>query len=116
MDEVSTLIYDYFANEATFTAEMGTRIYPLVAREETEWPFAIYTIGNPEAFTKEAVNYPVTLNLYYEKANYTEAVTFHADVKALIDTDTAWNIGDSSVYFLEDDQSIVAAINFEIIY
>lgn len=116
MDEVSTIIYSFFTNLSAFTTEMSTRIYPLVSREETAFPYAIYTIGNPEQFTKEAKTYPVTLNLYYEKANYTECVTFHNTTQGLIDNNTTWNLADSSIDFIEDNQSIVATINFEIIY
>lgn len=116
MDDISTLIYSFFTNSSIFTDEMSTRLYPLVAREETDYPFTIYTIGNPEQFTKEATVYPITLNLYYEKANYTECVTFQDATKTLIDTNTTWNLADSSIDFIEDNQSIVATINFQIIY
>lgn len=115
MDEVSTLVYDFFTNQSAFTDEVGTKLYPLVAREDSQYPFVIYTIGNPEAFTKEASNYPITLNLYYQPANYTECVTFAETVKTLVDVNTNWNLSDTSIDFIEDDQSIVATINFEII-
>lgn len=115
MDEVSELVYDFFTNQTAFTDGVGTRLYPLVAREETDWPFVIYTIGNPEAFTKEASNYPITLDIYYEKSNYTECVTFQEAVKTLIDTETNWDLADATIGFDGDTQSIVATINFEII-
>lgn len=115
MDNVSTLIYQFFTTQTAFTSVVGTRIYPLVAREETPYPFVIYTIGNPEPLTKEATSYPVSVNLYFEKSSYTECVSFQNTVKNLIDNGVNWNLVDSAVDFIEDNQSIVATVNFEII-
>lgn len=115
MDDVSALLYTFFTNQTGFTNEVSTRIYPLVAREETAFPFVIYTIGSAEPLTKEAYTYPVTLNLYYEKSKYTECVTFQKTVQNLIETNTTWSMAEGAIDFVEEDQSIVATINFEII-
>lgn len=116
MDEVSEAIYSFFTNATDFTDEMSTRIYPLVAQEGTTAPFAIYVIGAPEPFTKEASVYPISLNMYYEPHNYTECTTFNTVVESLVESKANWNHVDSTINYIEEDTSIVATINFEIIH
>lgn len=116
MDEVSEAIYSFFTSQTGFTNEMNTRIYPLVAQEGTASPFAIYVIGTPEPFTKEAALYPISLNLYYEPHKYTECTTFSATVESLVEANDNWNHIESTINFSDEDTRIVATINFEIIH
>lgn len=103
---------DFLESKTAFTSIMGTRLYPLVANEDTPFPFATYRILTTEGETKDADKAIVALSLWFADDKYTECVTACDAVEALIKNEYNW-IG-SDVDFVPEDQSFVANINFEI--
>lgn len=112
MKEASELINTFFTTNTTFTAEMGTRLFPLVANEGTAFPFATYRIEVAEGESKDGDKKTITLALYYDQASYTECVTFSDTVEALVKNRFDWI--SSTVDFFDGDQSFVSLINFQI--
>lgn len=103
---------DFLEAQSGFTTIMGTKLYPLVANEGTAFPFAIYKIITSEGETKDADKATVQLSLWFASDKYTECVTACDTVEALIKQQFNWVSSD--VDFIQEDQSFVANINFEI--
>jgi hypothetical protein len=110
--DVSDKVYNYFTGITSFSSELGTKLYPLVAKEKEEYPFAVYRIITSEGETKDADKATVTLSMFYDTNQYTECVTFSDTVENLVKNRFNWISTD--VDFIEEDQSFVANINFEI--
>lgn len=105
-------IVAFFASKVTFTSVVGDKLFPVFAHVETIKPFAIYRIGEQVGQSKDADKSVVTLSLYFGPSEYIECITFADTCKALIKQEYEWLSSD--VTFIEDDQSMVANINFEI--
>lgn len=113
MLEVSQIIYTFFTSVTAFTDVCGTRIYPLVTKEGTAYPFAIYSLNEEEGQTKEAKRYAITASIYFKPDQFTECATFADVVKGLVENEWQWQ--NSNIDFVQEDQSFVATINFTII-
>lgn len=117
MKAVSDSIYSFFQSETDFTDTVGTRLYPLVAKEGTTKPFAIYTLIEETAETKDfgdKVN--VSLSVYFDPDKYATCTAFADTCKEIIKDSTDFMWLGSSVGYVDEDRSIVANINFETIY
>ena len=112
MKAESEAIVAFLDSQADFTSEMGDRVFPLVAGETTEYPFATYRIVTSEGQSKDGDKATVVLSLWYEEDNYTECVTFSDVMELLIKEKYDWFSTD--IDFVEKNQSFVANINFEI--
>lgn len=113
MKAQSDYIASFFTTNTTFTNEMATRIFPLVANEGTPYPFATYRLEVVEGESKDADKTVVSLAMYYNASSYSECVTFSDSIENLIKNKFDWI--SSTVDFIEVDQSFVAIINFIII-
>lgn len=111
MKAVSDEIFNFFTTKASFTDIVASRLFPLVARKDATFPFAIYRIVQQEGQTKDADRYAITVNVYFEEDQYTECVTFADTVKTLIDA-SAYDWQQTEVDFVEEDQSFMASISF----
>lgn len=117
MKAISDSIFSFFQSTTDFTGTIGTKLYPLVAKEGTEKPFAVYTIQEEIGETKDfGDRVTITLSLYFEPDKYATCTAFADTCKDIIKNSTTFMWLGSAVGFVEDDQSIVANINFETIY
>lgn len=112
MKAESEAIVSFLDSQTSFTSEMSDRVFPLVAGETTEYPFATYRIITSEGQSKDGDKALVVLSLWYEEDNYTECVAFSDVVESLIKQNFDWLSTD--VDYIEKNQSFVANINFEI--
>ncbi|MBF05025.1 MAG: hypothetical protein CMP76_17245 [Flavobacterium sp.] len=112
MEQVSTEIYNYFNSLSVFTDVMGDRIFPLIALEETDFPFSIYKIEQQRGLSKDADGFDVTLFAYFGPQNYKEAVAFNDAVRQQLDS-SRYQYLDSSIDFIDENQSIVLVLTFK---
>lgn len=112
MLEVSEEIYSFFQGQTAFTDEMGVKLFPVVAKEQTTYPFAIYTISEEEGVTKDGSRFNVNLSLYYQADKYTGCAAFTDTCKQIIEQQYIWL--SSEIGFSEQDQSIASSITFQI--
>lgn len=112
MKAQSEKVYSFLTTQTGFTTALGTKLYPLVANEGTPFPFSTYRIITTEGETKDADKAIVTLSIFYSPDQYTECITTCDTVEELIKNRFNWVSSD--VDFIQEDQSFVASINFEI--
>jgi hypothetical protein len=115
MIEVAELVYSLFMSKVDFTNEIRNRFFPLFAKENTEFPFAVYNIGEVNSTSKDARIFPVTISIVYPPENFTEAISFADVVKDIVE-------GVNSIQYLntisdwdQENQIIIININFQII-
>ncbi len=75
---IGKYIYSRLTANATFTALVGTKVYPIAAPQETAPPFAVYSVSiTPATFHKGGAatkdNYSVTLRIFYPPGQTTDA-------------------------------------------
>ena len=111
MKEVSDEIYAFFTNQVNFTGTVGTRLFPLVANKDVDFPFAIYTIVQQEGQTKDADRFTINVSVYFGEDQYTECATFADTVKSIVDA-SPYDWQQTEMAFIEEDQSYTATISF----
>ena len=114
MKEVSEEIYSYFSNLPAFTSVMGESLFPLVALEETQFPFCVYAIQQQSGLSKDGSSFEVIMSAYFNAENYLEATNFNdAMVLDFKNNANPFDYQDSSIDFLQDNQSIILTITFK---
>jgi hypothetical protein len=111
MKAVSDEIFTFFTTKPSFTDVVANRLFPLVARKETTFPFAIYRIVQQEGQTKDADRFAITVSVYFDEDQYTECVTFADTVKDIVDN-SRYDWQQTDVEFVEENQSYMAEISF----
>lgn len=107
-------IFSYFTSVSAFTSVVSTRLYPLVAKEDVQKPFVVYSISE-EPQTKESDQVTVTLAAYFDVDNYRTCAGFADTIKSIIQANSDYNWISSSMNFVEDDRSPFAVVEFELI-
>lgn len=111
MEQLSQDIYSFLTGQSAFTDVVANRLFPLVAYKDVTFPFAVYRIAQQEGETKDADRFNVAVSVYFKENQYTECVRFADTVKNIIES-SPYNWQESSVDFVEEDQSMVAEITF----
>ena len=76
MFEFSELIYSFFTTNAQFTAVMQTRLFPVIAPEDVQFPFSTYSLESRESESKDADAYRTTLFFWFQENQYNQALQF----------------------------------------
>lgn len=80
---IEEAIYSYLSGESGITDLVGTRIYPLVLPQNTEYPaITYYRVSGPEHHDKDVAYPRIQLTAWAE--TYEEAKTVAAEVKAAL--------------------------------
>lgn len=110
MKETGKELFEYLTSLPEFTGVMDTRLFPLAADGDTEFPFAIYGV---RAFpgTKDAASYEITLSAYFGPNAYDECADFCDMLRPLLENKYEWT--DSSVDVAEEDYSFIGTINLK---
>lgn len=74
MKEVSKELFEFLNGLTDLTAIVGTRIYPIMAKENVTFPFATYTIGEVPYITKDGREFPITISVYFQGDHATTAM------------------------------------------
>lgn len=115
MKQISEELITFFSSLTPFTSVMNDRLFPLVANEGTDFPFSIYKIEQQTGITKDAgYGYAISLFAYFLPENYEEAVDFNDAIVSLLEsTSSIYDYIDSSIDYIEENQSIVVLISFK---
>lgn len=115
MKQLSEEIFNYFSSLTAFTSVMDNRLFPLVANEGTLFPFCNYKIEQQTGVTKDAgYSFDVSLFAYFKPEKYAEATEFNdAIVQELQSDESPFDYQDSSIEYIEENQSIVVLISFK---
>lgn len=112
MQVVSQEINSYFTSLVEFTSIMDDRLFPLVALEDTSFPFCIYKIEQQRGMSKDADTFDISLYAYFKAENYKEATQFNDVIREKLD-ESKYQYQDSSIDFIEDNNSIVLVLTFK---
>ena len=83
MFEVSELIYQILSSNTALAAAVGNSIYPLVADQDQELPFVVYSVGEQPTYSKNGQNdYTIQIVAYHE--NYNDALAVSNLIKDAI--------------------------------
>lgn len=107
-------IFQFLQSQSAFTNVIGSRLYPVVAKENVTYPFCIYSLREESPFSKDSNKCIVTLSVYYAPEKYKDCATFTDTCKTIIETNGYIWLS-SEIGFVEEDQSIASNINFELI-
>jgi hypothetical protein len=113
MFEKSQEIASFFKNLPAFNAVMDGRIYPIVANENVNPPFAIYRIEERQSASKDLDEYNVSLFLYFTPESYKNCAVFTDAITSEVkeNDDFVWER--SEIDFIEENRSFVGSITFK---
>lgn len=112
MLEISESLYSYLTGKTAFTTVMGTKLSPIVALQETAFPFATFRINEQSIGSYDGTAGSVQLYFWYGPKEYKKCVQFTDAMKTVIDDNDNYQWQNSSVDFIEENQSFVGIINF----
>lgn len=115
MQAEGNAIFSYFTSQTGFTDVVGSKLYPLVAKEDVERPFAVYTITEDVGETKDADKVTVSLSVYFDSDNYLTAAGFADTIKSIIKANRDYSWISSNPGVIEDDRSVFIDTTFELI-
>lgn len=114
MIEVSKQLIAVLTAYVPLTNVVNNKIYPVLANEGVQFPFAVYSFGEVPFETKDACAYHVNLSVWFEPNKITEAMQMADALKELIDQND-WDFVSTNVNFDETSLKIFSEINFKII-
>jgi len=114
MIKVSEELVTILKNYSALTTVVQQRIFPLIAKEATVFPFAIYGFGEVPFETKDACAYNVNVSVWFEPKHITEAYKMADDLKELSEQHD-WEFYNTNVGFDSVTGKIFSEINFKII-
>jgi len=83
MFEISELIYSILNTNTALASVVSTKIFPLVADQDTDLPFVLYYVGEEPVYSKQALfAYRITIESYH--SNYNDAVKLAEKVRQAI--------------------------------
>jgi hypothetical protein len=112
MLKISEELIAFLATHPDFTVAMGTKIFPIVAPEGTNFPFATYRINEVANLSYDATAATVQLYFWFAQNEYKKAVDFVDKMKPIIEENENYEWQNSTVDFIESGFSFVGIINF----
>jgi hypothetical protein len=113
MLKISEELIAFLATHTDFTTAMGTRIFPIVAPDQTTFPFATYRINEVANLSCDGTSSAVQLYFWFGQNEYKKAVDFVDKMKPIIEEKQNYEWQDSTVDFIEEGFSFVGIINFK---
>lgn len=74
MKEISKQLYEFLQTIPELTAQVGNRIYPIIAKENVQFPFVTYTLGEVPYVSKDAREFPINVSVYFQGDKVTTAM------------------------------------------
>lgn len=114
MIKVSEYLISILKNYPDLASVVQDRIFPLVAKEGTVFPFAIYGFGEVPFETKDACAYDTNVTVWFEPNHVIEAYKMADDLKELSEQHD-WEFYNTNVSFDSETGKIFSELNFKII-
>lgn len=111
MFQFSELLYSFFTTNTSFATAMGLRLYPIIAPEDVEFPFATYSIESQESESKDADMFRATMFFWFKENQYNEALQFTDQMIEVVKNSNNIEFESSSVQYLEENDSYAGIIN-----
>jgi hypothetical protein len=112
MLKISEELIVYLASQLVFTQVMGTRIFPIVAPEGTDFPFATYRITEQMPLSSSGSAASIELYLWFGPNKYMSCMGFTDLMKTVIEEKQNYIWQSSTPDFSEDGFGYVGIINF----
>lgn len=113
MEELSKEVVAYLEAQSQITAIVGDKIYAVIAPEDVEFPFVVFTINDRSFLTKEQDEFDVTVFLWFDENQYSQAMQFTDTVTEVTKNKNNWDWQNSTFQFIEDNISYCGIINFK---
>lgn len=108
----------FLQGETAFTGVFGAggacRLYPVVAPEGAQHPFAIYSLSS-DTLTSDGRGYSGLLSFYFGENNYTELIEAVDAAVELLDGSPSYDAAEVETGYSEKYTTNVANINFNIL-
>lgn len=114
MFEISKEIIAYFEGDSGFTAICNNRIYAAIAPEDAVFPFTTFLINQQEGATKDIDIFNITIFVWFEPTEYTNAIQFTDAVSGLVRSNGRWDWENNTFQYIEENDSYCGIINFKI--
>lgn len=111
MFQFSELIFSFFTSNSAFTIVMAQRMYPVIAPEDVQFPFATYSLESQEGESKDADLFRATLFFWFQENQYNEALQFTDQMIELVKASQNIEFESSTVQYLEENNSYAGVIN-----
>lgn len=113
MIEVSKMIVQVLKSNPGLLNLVGERIYPLMANENADFPFAVYRFGEVASETKDAAGYLVNVAVWFEENKVTEAFGTCDVLKEMVEGED-WDFVNTNADVEPETMSVYSEINFKI--
>lgn len=112
MLKISENLIAFLATQIVFTSIMSAKIYPIVAPEGTDFPFATYRISEQRPLSRDGDAAVVELFFWFGPNKYKECVGFTDLMKTVINEKEDYEWQSSSPDFSDEGFGYVGIINF----
>lgn len=110
MKEAGKQLVLYLNSETLFTETMASRVYPLIAPSDVDFPFAIYSMYRaPISIDGDGITF--TLTVYFKPDKYDDCVDFMDKIKPVISE--KYDFQDDTIEVLEDNFEYIGTITFK---
>ncbi len=113
MIQQSEALFSFLTSETDFTAVMGTKIYPIVALEGVQPPFATYRIQEEMPRSQDGDAADIQLFCWFSANKYKECATLVDKLKPIIENSPNYIWQSQTIDYIEDAGTFVGIINFK---
>lgn len=110
MKEAGKELVAYLKSKVEFTEAMASRIYPLIAPSDVDFPFSIYGMYRAP-ISKDGDEITFTLTVYFKPDKYDDCVDFMDKIKPIISEQ--YDFQDDTIEVLEDGFEYMGTITFK---
>jgi hypothetical protein len=111
MIQLSEELILFLATHPEFTTVMGAKIFPIVAPEGTNFPFATYRINEQTQLSYDGTAATIELFFWFGPEKYKKAAEFTDAMKPIIELKPNYEWQNATVDFIESGFSYVGIIN-----
>jgi hypothetical protein len=111
MLKISEALFLFLSTHSEFTDKIGLKIFPIVAPEKTNFPFATYKITEQTALSKDGSKASIELYFWFGPSEYEKCVAFTDAMKIIIEENENYEWQNATVDFIEEGFSFVGIIN-----
>ena len=101
MLELSNVIFAGLSGDTNVTGLVGNKIFPLIADQEVERPYIVYSVEKNEPLTKDGAN-DYTVEIVCYENNYEDALKLH---NYIIEAMQQVNYANTNYYFKDNGAS-----------
>lgn len=114
MKTVGQQIFTSLTNNATFTAVMGNRLYPVIALSTAKTPFSVYRLRQTPV-SIDGDEFDVTIFSFFDANAASEAMAFNDDMVRFFKNIDLFYYISSEIDYIDENQQIVLMFNLKTI-